>query len=957
MAKSGSKLGSDPFAGNGEAAAGSGSDLALDVPILEESFALLAPQGETLVRRFYEELFQRYPQVRPLFAATDSAEQQKKLLAALSLTVGALRSPQKLRKVLLELGARHEQYGARPEHYAAVASTLLDVMQELAGARWNERINQAWQRALQTVAGVMTEAYGKQEENRRNNAMSGSNNTLAVEETTAMNDINVLGNVLEHAPMNIMIADADENIVFVNKMAREVLQSIEGELAAYLPGFKVSNVVGGSIHRYHKDPGAIKHILQGLRSGGSRHGEIRPGHFIFEHETRALKDAQGRLVGYVVQWNDVTEKRKNEESAFLLQRAVEGAQTAMMMINRNLEITYANQKTIELLRANENTLASIYPGFKVDKLIGTNIDIFHRNPAHQRKLLSDPRNLPFDTDIIVGPLTFHINVNAITDLKGNYTGNTLEWSDVTELRAKETEVARLTSAVAGSTTAMMMADMDCKITYCNPAVVNLLARHQYKLRQLFPSFDVNKLTGVCIDQFHKNPQHQRAIMHDMRRLPYQVQIKVADLEFSLTLTAIVDRDGKQIGNTVEWRDITEEMDGQREVDKLIPGAAEGELDRRINEEKYSGFMKNLANGINRMFDAVVEPIKDVLDVMVKRSDGDLVSSYINKDYKGEFAVLCNAINTAGTSLRKTVSKVRETTNSIASASSEIAQGNTDLSQRTEEQASSLEETASSMEELTSTVKQNADNARRANQLASDARTQAEKGGEIVGKAVGAMGAINQSSKKIADIIGVIDEIAFQTNLLALNAAVEAARAGEQGRGFAVVATEVRNLAQRSAAAAKEIKALINDSVEKVDDGTRLVDESGKTLQEIVVAVKKVSDIISEIAAASQEQSSGIDQVNKAVTQMDEVTQQNAALVEEAAAASEALDDQARQLEDLMAFFKVSDNEDAGGGSAREPARHAASRAPAGRKSAPPAAKKPAAKPARHQAEGDEWDEF
>jgi len=253
-----------------------------------------------------------------------------------------------------------------------------------------------------------------------------------------------------------------------------------------------------------------------------------------------------------------------------------------------------------------------------------------------------------------------------------------------------------------------------------------------------------------------------------------------------------------------------------------------------------------------------------------------------------------------------VGKVRMGTDQITTASSEIASGNLDLSQRTEEQVSSLEETASSMEELTSTVRQNADNARQANQLAAGASEVAVKGGAVVGQVVQTMSSINASSKKIVDIISVIDGIAFQTNILALNAAVEAARAGEQGRGFAVVATEVRTLAQRSAAAAKEIKELISDSVSKVEDGTRLVDEAGATMDEIVSAVKCVTDIMSEISAASQEQSSGIEQVNQAVSQMDEVTQQNAALVEEAAAA-ESMQDQAQALTQAVTIFKLSSN--------------------------------------------------
>ncbi|WP_334187325.1 methyl-accepting chemotaxis protein [Noviherbaspirillum sp.] len=256
------------------------------------------------------------------------------------------------------------------------------------------------------------------------------------------------------------------------------------------------------------------------------------------------------------------------------------------------------------------------------------------------------------------------------------------------------------------------------------------------------------------------------------------------------------------------------------------------------------------------------------------------------------------------SLARIVSEVRNSTETINTAAGEIATGNFDLSSRTEQQASSLEETASSMEELTSIVKQNADNARQANGLATAATDVARKGGEVVSEVVGTMGAINDSAKKIVDIIGVIDGIAFQTNILALNAAVEAARAGEQGRGFAVVATEVRNLAQRSAAAAKEIKALIGDSVDKVDAGARLVDQAGATMKEIVGSVKRVNDIISEIASASEEQAAGIEQVNQAITQMDRVTQQNAALVEQATAAAESMQEQAGNLSQMVSVFRL-----------------------------------------------------
>jgi methyl-accepting chemotaxis protein len=302
-----------------------------------------------------------------------------------------------------------------------------------------------------------------------------------------------------------------------------------------------------------------------------------------------------------------------------------------------------------------------------------------------------------------------------------------------------------------------------------------------------------------------------------------------------------------------------------------------------------------------------QSVAQTQEIIKSAVDGDLTGRLDSKSKTGDLQKLADAINSLLETVSDIVSNVKHAAGEVLRGAEEISQGNANLSQRTEEQSSSLEETASSMEEMTSTVKQNADNAGQANQLATAARDQAEKGGAVVSNAVKAMGDINDASKKISDIISVIDEIAFQTNLLALNAAVEAARAGEQGRGFAVVATEVRSLAGRSATAAKEIKELIQDSVRKVEDGSLLVTQSGQTLEQIVLSVKKVSDIVAEIAAASREQSSGIEQVNKAVMQMDEMTQQNAALVEEATAASQSMADQARDLTKMMERYEVGDS--------------------------------------------------
>ncbi|MEK6748228.1 MAG: methyl-accepting chemotaxis protein [Pseudomonadota bacterium] len=743
----------------------------------------------------------------------------------------------------------------------------------------------------------------------------GSN---SIANATVVDNLDVLKDILEFAPINIMIADANENIIFVNKRSRDILQNVEGELAKYLPGFSANQVLGGSIHRYHKDPGAIKRILHGLQPGMTRKGEIAPGHFVFEHETRVLVDRAGQRLGYVVQWHDVTEKRQKEEQAQRLQTAVDGAQLAMMTINRELIVTYANEETKKLMKKNADVLSGLYRGFDATKLLGTCIDIFHKNPAHQRRLLEDARNLPFETDIQVGPLTFHIRASAIHNLAGQYVGNTLEWNDVTELRRREVDVKRLQSAIDGSKTALMLCDKDLKITFANPAVVDLLRHRQNQLSKLFPGFDPNKLLGVCIDGFHKNPAHQRALLSNTARLPYEGHIELPGMEFVVNATAILDGQGNYMGNMVEWQDVTEQKDAERRVQELIDAAIKGQLDKRIESERYQGFLKKIGEGINHLIDAVVQPLKDGTQVMQSLAEGDLTNT-MDGHYEGDYATLRDALNKSVENLVNMVGQIRNSSSSITAGSSEIAQGNADLSQRTEQQASSLEETASSMEELTSTVKQNADNARQANQLAAGARGQADKGQEVVRNAITAMSEISGASKKIAEIIGVIDEIAFQTNLLALNAAVEAARAGEQGRGFAVVAAEVRNLAQRSAGAAKEIKNLIKDSVDKVSEGQKLVDASGKTLDEIVIAVKKVSDIIAEIAAASQEQSAGIEQINKAITQLDEVTQQNAALVEEAAAASESMEDQAQNLQQMIAFFKVDEQQNNSQNMAHDPA--------------------------------------
>ncbi|MBK6744680.1 MAG: Tar ligand binding domain-containing protein [Hydrogenophilales bacterium] len=483
--------------------------------------------------------------------------------------------------------------------------------------------------------------------------------------------------------------------------------------------------------------------------------------------------------------------------------------------------------------------------------------------------------------------------------------------DVTETRRLAAESLRLKVALDNVSASVMVADTERNIIYMNKSVEALFRNAEAHIREQLPGFDASCLLGANIDGFHKAPSHQAQLLASFTST-YKSTLHIGGRTMTVIANPVINDKGERLGSVVEWGDRTEEIAVENEVSGLVEAAAQGDFSRRIALSDKEGFFLKLSEGINNLVETSERGIKDVGEVLKALSIGDL-TRLMQGDYQGLFAELKDDTNATVTNLQDIIGQIREATDAINTAAREIASGNADLSSRTESQASSLEETASSMDELTSTVKQNADNSRQANQLAKGASDIAIKGGEVVGQVVHTMSSISESSKKIVDIISVIDGLAFQTNILALNAAVEAARAGEQGRGFAVVAGEVRNLAQRSAAAAKEIKGLISDSVDKVSDGYRLVESAGKTMQEIVDAVKRVTDIMGEITSASVEQSQGIEQVNAAVTQMDEMTQQNAALVEEAAAAAESLQDQAGSLVQAVSVFRTS----AGGG---KPAR-------------------------------------
>ncbi|MBW3514550.1 PAS domain-containing protein [Shewanella sp. NKUCC05_KAH] len=604
--------------------------------------------------------------------------------------------------------------------------------------------------------------------------------------------------------------------------------------------------------------------------------------------------------------NDEAREQRDEERQRYFQ-LLDNSGNSFMIADSQRNIIYANKAVVRLLQEAEDDIRKELPQFSVAKLIGSNIDIFHKNPAHQRNLL-ERLTQSHTAQITIGKRTFRLILTPIITAENKHLGTGVEWIDRTESIEAERATLRILEALNNTSTNVMIADANRTIIYMNRSVETMLRHSESEIRQALPHFSVDKILGSSMDIFHRNPAHQASLLDKLDR-KYESLIKVASCHFRLTASPIVSKGGERLGTVVEWLDRTIEVQTEQEISRIVTAAAAGDFSQRAETDGKQGFFLMLANNLNSLIETSERGLQDVARVLMALADGDLTTRIYN-DYEGTFDDLKNYSNQTAEKLSFMIQDIQRAADTINTASAEIAQGNADLSSRTEEQASSLEQTSASMEELTGTVKLNADNASQANALASKAAEVAVDGGELIQQVVQTMASINESARKIADIIGVIDGIAFQTNILALNAAVEAARAGEQGRGFAVVASEVRSLAQRSANAAKDIKALISDSVSKIESGNSLVGKSGDTMKEIVIAIKRVNDIMAEIASASNEQAIGIDEISKAVVQMDEMTQQNAALVEEAAAAAESMQSQAQQLSDSVASFRVDDEDEA-----------------------------------------------
>jgi methyl-accepting chemotaxis protein len=471
-----------------------------------------------------------------------------------------------------------------------------------------------------------------------------------------------------------------------------------------------------------------------------------------------------------------------------------------------------------------------------------------------------------------------------------------------KMRLSHQEISRIHQALDNVTTSVIIADMADKIIYFNNSARQLFHHHQVTLRQQWPNFNVNQLLGNSITGLRQLTQEH--VSWERMMTTCHSTLVIGSCNLDMKITPVINEIQERLGWIIEIQDRTVEVAIEQEINTVVYSASQGHFAQRIDLAGKEGFFKNFSQLLNQTLDLNLQLVRELSQVFAAVAKGDLTQT-ISQPYTGSLEQVQTDINATIIQLTTMMRLIKETAKTLSQTSAQLSQDSFHLSQRTEQQATALEQMVANMQQMTDSVLKNADHARQATHLAAQARDLAGRGGIVINEAIAAMTTITHSSKQVSDIANVIDEIAFQTNLLALNAAVEAARAGERGHGFAVVATEVRNLAQRSSIYAKKIKGLLRESVNNVERGTRLVDQSATTLEEIVTAVREASYMIVEIASANQEQATGIEQVNKVLRQMDYVTQQNTTLAYQATATSELMRRQAQYLEEQIAFFRVN----------------------------------------------------
>ncbi|MGB0714634.1 MAG: methyl-accepting chemotaxis protein [Phycisphaerae bacterium] len=696
---------------------------------------------------------------------------------------------------------------------------------------------------------------------------TSGNNQSGLDGMDFTQDLQSLKNALENMGTNVFMADANRKLIYINKQGRETLQSVS-HIIRKVFNVDASDLIGRSIHDFHSDPGRIENILANP-ANFPRQADIVFDEVVLETNINVVTDSDGNIMGHVVNWEEVGAARRALAQAQQLKQMVESSPMPCILADEDFNITYMNPISEKTLQKVEQ-----YLPVRASEVVGQNIDIFHKDPSHQRNILSNPKaNLPYRADILVGPEKLELLVSAIFDESGKFVGPMVNWEIVTERRAAEAEAAKKSAMVENSPINTMFADRDCVIEYVNPAT----RKNLQPLAEHLP-IPIDKVVGANIDIFHKNPSHQRALLADPNNLPHQAHIKVADQTLDLLASAIYDHEGEYIGAMVTWSNITEQLAMEAEQRRM---QQEAEDNAKTLQDKVSQLLGNVKAA----------------------AQGDLTTAV---NVKGADAIgqLGEGIEQMIEGLKTVISQIVEAADQFTEGARVVSEGSTSLSDGAQTQSANVEQMSASVQSLNQMITGVADNAKSANEVAGQTSERAEQGGEAVSKNIEAMKLIDKSAEQIAEIIGVISEIAAQTNLLALNAAIEAARAGEHGLGFAVVADEVRKLAERSSEAAKEINQLIKESTQRVKEGAELSEKTGQALQKIIEGVEETAKGISQIAEATNEQAQTATEVSTGIQNVASITENNASAAEEMSGSAEELAGQSNQLKELVAQFKL-----------------------------------------------------